>query len=317
MREERLDLPAFIIGGAAKSGTSTLHELLARRSDVFIPDHELYLFAIDDYEQHPDFFRADDGGWEIRDYDAHREEYLEWYRSFFRPAPPGALVGEDSTSYLASERAPRRIRELLPDVKLVFLLRDPASRTYSQYWHDLRVGRVVDDFERTLRFAPGTLLQRSLYREQVRRYVELFATDQLKFLLFEDIVDDPDGVLADVLRFLGLPPSGSTVRGAEVHRNPARVPRSIRLQLLRNRLFRDRVANRFRGFLPGTSTPVSRGERVVRGRWAQVAQRRDRRPPPMRDETRRFLDAYFAHENEGLDELIGLDVRSRWYRSAR
>jgi hypothetical protein len=317
MREQRSDLPAFIIGGAAKSGTSTLHELLARRQDVFIPDHELYFFAIDDFEQHPEFFVDDDGGWASRDYDAHREEYLEWYRSFFRAAPAGALIGEDSTSYLPSARAPRRIRELLPDVKLIFLLRDPASRTYSQYWHDLRVGRVVDDFERTLRFAPGTLVQRSLYREQVRRYLDLFPADRLMFLLFEDIVAEPDRVLADVTGFLGLPPEPNPVRGGDVHRNPARVPRSIRLQLLRNRLFRGRVANRFRGFLPGTSTPSGLGERAVRGRWARLVQRTDRRPPKMRPETRRFLDAYFAHENDGLDELIGLDVTSRWYPSTR
>lgn len=316
MREEP-GLPAFIIGGAAKSGTSTLHELLSRRPDVFIPDHELYFFSIDDFEQHPEFFIRSDGSWILRDYDGHRDEYLEWYRGFFRAAPQGAVLGEDSTSYLSSARAPARIRELLPDVKLIFLLRDPASRTYSQYWHDLRVGRVVDDFERTLRFAPGTLIQRSLYREQAARYLEVFGAEQLKFLLFEDIVAKPDHVLAEVTSFLGLPPASVPVNGGDVHRNPARVPRSVRLQLLRNRLFRDRVANRFRGFLPGTSTPTSLRERAVRGRWAPLGLRRDRRPPPMRDATRRFLDAYFAHENAGLEELIDLDITTRWYPSRR
>ena len=316
MRVERSDLPAFIIGGAAKSGTSTLHEMLGRRSDVFIPDHELYFFSIDDYEQHPEFFVAGDGGWMLRDYDSHRDEYLEWYRGFFRAAPEATMLGEDSTSYLPSARAPRRIRDLLPNVKLIFLLRDPASRTYSQYWHDLRVGRVVDDFEHTLRFAPGTLIQRSLYREQVARYLECFRADQLMFILFEDIVAEPDRALADVTGFLDLPPSPVRV-GNDVHRNPARVPRSIRLQLVRNRLFRDRVANRFRGFLPGTSTPTSLVERAVRGRFARIGLRRDRRPPPMRETTRRFLDAYFAHENAGLEELIGLDVTTRWYPSRR
>lgn len=317
MREERPDLPAFIIGGAAKGGTSTLHEMLGRRPDVFIPDHELYFFSIDDFEQHPEFFVTSDGGWMMRDYDGHRDEYLEWYRGFFRGAPEGAVLGEDSTSYLSSTRAPGRIRDLLPNVKLIFLLRDPASRTYSQYWHDLRVGRVVDDFERTLRFAPGTLIQRSLYREQVARYLECFGAEQLMFLLFEDIVANPSRVLAEVTNFLGLPPTSLADGGGDVHRNAARVPRSIRLQLLRNRLFRDRVADRFRGFLPGTSTPSSLGERAVRGRWARLGLRRDRRPPPMRAATRRFLDAYFAHENAGLEELVGLDIMRQWYPSIR
>lgn len=309
-------LPAFIIGGAAKSGTSTLHAMLDLHPDIYIPDRELYYFSIDDYEQHPEFFIQASGGWIAPDWVGRREEYLAWYRSFFRSAGPGAVIGEDSTSYLPSARAAGRIRELLPDVKLIFLLRDPTSRTYSQYWHDLRVGRITDDFERTLRYAPGTLLQRSRYLEQVSRYLDLFPREQLKFLLFEDLVSHPEPMLADVSAYVGVDPPPAA-REIATHRNPARVPRSIRLQLLRNRIFRGRTAARFRGHLPGTSAASSLEERAVRGRWARLMLRRDRRPPPMRQDTRRFLDEYFAHENDGLGSLIGLDVNSRWYRANR
>jgi hypothetical protein len=314
MRDADGRLPSFIIGGAAKSGTSTLHALLDRHPDIYIPDRELYFFSIDDYEQHPEFFVQASGEWIVRDWDAHREEYLAWYRSFFHDAPAGALIGEDSTSYLPSARAAGRIREVLPEVKLIFLLRDPASRTYSQYWHDLRVGRITDDFEGTLRYAPGTLLERSRYREQVARYLDVFPREQLKFLLFEDLIAEPERLVADVSAYLGVspPPPPS---GGGTHRNPARVPRSMRLQLLRNRLFRSRVASRFQGHLPGSSAPSSLRERAVGGRWARLMLRRGERTPPMRPETRRFLDEYFAHENDGLDALIGIDVTPRWYRA--
>lgn len=304
--------PSFIIGGAAKSGTTTLHHLLDQLPGIFIPPDELYLFAIDDIEQHPDFFVGPDGSWVTRDFDANRAEYLEWYGSWYRSAPEGALLGEDSTSYLASNGAAQRIRRELPDVKLIFLLRDPAMRTYSQYWHDLRVGRAVEKFEGTLRHAPGTLIQRSLYREQVARYVDRFPARQLKFLLFEDLVADPLVVLREVLAFLELDVPGDL--RATAHRNPARVPRSVTLQLWRNRLVRDRVASRFLGHLPGSSAPTGMGERLVRGRWARLMFRHDRRPPPMRPSTHRFLDHLFAHENDGLDDLIGRDVRGVWYR---
>ena len=307
-------LPTFIIGGAAKSGTTTLHALLDAHPGIYIPDRELYYFSIDDYEQHPEFFVQASGDWTVPDWDGRRREYLEWYRGFFRRAPADALVGEDSTSYLPSPKAAGRIRELLPEVKLIFLLRDPASRTYSQYWHDMRVGRITDDFERTLRFGPGTLLQRSRYREQVVRYLDLFPKAQLKFLLFEDLVAEPERIVAEVCGYLGVSPPAPP-SGAETHRNQARVPRSIRLQILRNRLFRGRTAARFHGHLPGSSTPSSLKERAIGGRWAGLMLRRDRRPPPMRRETRLFLDEYFAHENEGLGELIGMDVTPHWYRS--
>jgi hypothetical protein len=310
-------LPSFIIAGAAKSGTSTVHAMLAERPDVFIPRHEIYFFSIDDFQQHPDFFVDRGGNWVDRDYEGHRDEYLEWYRRFFADAPVNTMLGDDSTSYLPSRRAAGRIRALLPDAKLIFLLRDPAARTYSQYWHDLRVGRIVEDIEATLRHAPGTLMQRSLYREQVLEYLERFPREQLLFLLFEDLASDPAAVVDTVTRFLGLPASTDRTDPSAMHRNPARVPRSLRLQLWRNRLFRDRAAARFQGHLPGTEASNALGERAVTGRWVRLNMRRDLRPPPMREATHRFLDEYFAHENAGLSDLIGRDVSPVWYRTAR
>lgn len=305
-------LPDFIIGGAMKCGTSTLHQMLGDLPGVFIPDPEIYFFSIDDVEQHPEFFIGPDGGWIERDFDAQRQEYLAWYASFFADAPSGATLGEDSTSYLHSARCAPRIRELLPRVKLVFLLRDPAARTYSHYWHLVRTGRATESFEGTLRHAPGTLFQRSRYREQLERYLTAFPAEQVKVVLFEDLVERTDEVLRDVIGFIGLP-QPSTLP-AVAHRNPARVPRSITAQLLRNRVFRERVANRFRGHLPGTARPTGAGEQAVRGRFARWNLRSDRRPPRMRPDTHRFLNALFRRENAGLSELIGQEVEGRWYR---
>ena len=91
----------------------------------------------------------------------------------------------------------------------------------------------------------------------------------------------------------------------------------MRLQFLRNRLFRDRAAARFHGHLPGTRASNALGERVVAGRWVRLNMRRDRRPPDMKEATHRFLDEYFAHENAGLADLIGLDVSQDWYLTGR
>jgi hypothetical protein len=310
--QEAPRLPDFIIGGAMKCGTSTLHQMLGELPGVFIPDPEIYLFSIDDIEQHPEFFVAADGGWEERDFDARRADYMAWYASFFAAAPPDAVLGEDSTSYLHSARCAMRIRATLPDVRLIFLLRDPAARTYSHYWHLVRTGRATEDFEGTLRHAPGTLFQRSHYREQVAGYLDTFPREQLMFALFEDLVVEPHAMLREAIDFIGLQTPDQLPTAA--HRNPARVPRSIQLQLWRNRLFRDRVANRFRGHLPGTKRPMGAGERAVRGRFAALNLRTDRRPPPMRADTHRFLNDLFRRENEGLEQLIGRDTDRLWYR---
>ena len=304
-------LPHFIIGGAMKSGTSSLHHLLAALPGVFIPDAEVFFFDIDDFEQHPDFFVGPNGEWQVPAYERDFEAYRAWYASFFADAPSGAIIGEDSTTYLAARRAPQRINALLPDVRMVFLLRDPADRTYSHYWHLVRSGRATRRFEAMLRHDPGTLVQRSRYLEQARRYLATFPPERLLFLLFEELVAHPLAVLGRVTRFLDLPAPDALPTSP--HRNPARVPRSLRLQLIRNRLLERRAARRFAAPLPGTGGRRSASRAA--GRQPGRLALRVGRPPPMAPETRRALNELFAAENAGLDTLLGLDLDRHWYRA--
>ena len=294
-----------------KSGTSTLHELLARIKPVFMPREEIYFFSIDDVEQHPEFFVDAHGRWTARDFDRSYDEYLAWYAAFFERAPEAAVIGEDSTSYLHSDRCAGRIAKLLPNVRLIFLLRDPAARTYSHYWHLVRTGRATAGFEETLRRSPGTLYQRSRYLPSLKRYLDHFPREQVSVQLFEDLVADPARVVLEAATHAGI--SGPFPPLTAVHRNPARVPRSVRAQLLRNRLFPNRPRSRFAGHLPGTHRPDGLGERVIRGRGARLNLTSDRRPPPMHPETHRFLDDVFARENDGLAEILGRDLGAVWF----
>jgi hypothetical protein len=69
-RRTDVRLPDFIIGGAMKSGTTTLHYALAQHRSIFIPRQEIFFFSIDDIEQHPNFFIPSKDGWTFFDYDA-------------------------------------------------------------------------------------------------------------------------------------------------------------------------------------------------------------------------------------------------------
>jgi hypothetical protein len=182
--EKRNALPKFIIGGGMKCGTTTLHWLLNQHKDIFIPgsaEEEPHFFTIDDIEQNPDFFLKSKKGWHCFDYEKNFNEYLEWYLNFFKAAKTGQIIGEDCVSYLSSKKAPVRILSLIPDIKLIFILRDPVQRTYSQYWHWVKTNRATDTFENTLQFSTGHLIQRSLYREHVERYLKYFRHEQIKF----------------------------------------------------------------------------------------------------------------------------------------
>ncbi len=307
-------VPDFIIIGAAKCGTTSLHHILAQHEQVFIPDREVYFFDVDDFEQHIDFF-THSGGFSFHDFDRDFATYAAWYRDFFRDARPGQLIGEDSTTYLTSKRAPARIARLLPKARLIAMLRDPVARAYSHYWHNVRAGYATRSFERTLRYNTGNLLQRGYYYEQLQRYQSFLDSGQLLVIFFEDFIEDTAGTIERVGAHIGLgePPDLSEI---ETRQNAGSHPWFLPGRLLVNSMFRPLFAKRRRipntpGYRPLSSTP---GPAPQRGSLVdQVgASLPKRKTPPMIPETRSWLEQIFRRENAGLGQLLDTDVATRW-----
>ena len=297
-----------------KSGTTTLHRLLARHPDIFMPDRELHFFCFDDFAEHPDYVGPVAGKWKHLDFDRDPEANVSWYCRFFEGAQPHQVVGERSTVYLASTRAPKRIADLLPDVKLIFLLRDPVQRTYSHYWHRVRSGEVVASFEHTLRHAPHSLLTRSYYQRQLEAYLRHFPRERIKILLLEELMLDIQRSLDEVARFLDLRTSVDAA-GVSVRRHRGAAPRFPRLLLWQNRLLRHARALDQQPDLPGISrrragpfqrlgSGLDRALRRIQGGTGTY--------PAMRPKTRAFLEQYFVRENAGLSELLGVDLHQYW-----
>ncbi len=312
-------LPDFIIIGAQKSGTSSLHNVLAQHPDVFIPKGEIFFFDVDDIEQHPDFFVPTRDGWVDHDFDANLDRYLQWYRRLFEGARDGQLRGEDSTTYLASKVAPARIGSLAPRTKLVAMLRDPVKRAYSHYWHTVATGRATMTFERTLSRRPGNILRRGFYAEQIERYLRHVPKENLKVLLFEEFAKEPQRCVDEVCAFLGL---GTSVDldAVDGHRNAARAPLSLRGRLLANAALRPLLVKSYKRkipFMPGYA-PDSVTSRVERhpmferlSDWFEDARPR-RSYPPMREDTREFLEGLYRRRNASLPDLLDRDLDAWW-----
>lgn len=308
-------MPDFFIVGAMKSGTTTLHDVLAQHPGIFVPDPEIFFFDIDDFRLHAPFFIHDGRNWRDFDFERDFERNLEWYASFFRRARAGQVIGEDSTTYFASEQAPERIKRLNPDARIVVMLRDPAERTYSAYWHFVRFGRAFFDFERSLQYWPQPFVDQSYYLQHLKRWRLAFPADQIHVVVLERLLEDRARVIRDACNFVGVAdqaPAGATER----HGKKGRAHRFPALALWRNRLlwrFGDDVWTQH---LPRPTSPPPRRPLAVR---AALRLHRRVNPevadiPPMRAETRRFLNRLFERENRGLDELIGVDLARYWYR---
>lgn len=309
-------MPDFIIAGAMKAGTSTLHHLLNSHPGVFIPDREIHFFDLDDFFQHPDFFLPSSRDFRVLDFDENREKYRRWYGRFFEQADDDRTVGEDSTTYLASTVAPERIVAMLPDVKIIIVLRDPVERTYSHYWHLVRTGRAVSGFEESLRRGHGTLIQRSCYREQVERYLQHFPSRNVEFVLFERFIEDIQKAVDGLCEFLEVPAS-LDVDELGTHRNPSRYPRSLTLQLALNRCSPDHRPGVPRDHLPGAPTDdgpgvLGRVRYSVLGILSRANFWNEKPKPSLAPDTREFLRQFFRRQNEGLGKITGLPVDEYW-----
>lgn len=304
-------LPDFILGGAMKSATSSLHHLLAQHEQVYLPDGETHFFCMDDPVQHSGFFfPARAPSERAPDYDRDAETNLNWYKRLFEPAHPDQCIGDYSSTYLPSPNAPPRIKALLPDAKLLFMLRNPVDRTYSHYWHRVKTGRAVHSFEHELQHGPSTLLLRSFYKPQLERYVDRFPSDQLKVILFERFVNHTQAVVNEVCSFLGLSTSVN-VASAETHQNQSPVPRWPGLQLLFNYCTTG-VEAHSEDRLPYPAKPQS--SYALQGLVHHLRQLNltPRRPPPMNESVRACLAQIFARKNRGLSDLLDVDLSTYW-----
>lgn len=310
-----LRLPEFIMAGAMKCGTTTLHMVLDRHPGIFIPRSEIGFYDADDLRQHPDFHISHAGHWYYPKLDEERERYLQWYSSFFEEAEPGQMLGEDSTTYISSSRGAERMRAINPNAKIIVLFRDPASRSYSHYWHLLRSGRAMFSFESSLQVMQETIVQRSLYLEASRRLLDQFPRDQVHFELFETMVSDTQATVRRVLDFVGAEQGKIDFDRSLGNYNPALLPLSPRVQRWRNTILRLKTREIYLDHLPeAPSSLASFTQKVLDRAHSMINPLIEKRPPPMKAATRAFLNDYFKRENAGLSELIGHDTEELWYR---
>lgn len=193
-------MPDFLIAGAQKSGTTWLQRRLMQHPGIFLPDKEVHFF----------------------DKSFNYEKGFDWYRSHFRPARPHQVVGEKTPDYMwASDRGaeghlpdvPARIQRTLPNVKLVFVLRDPVDRALSATKHIVISGRAgpwheVDDlmFGECRHLLEGHgIIDKGRYAKHLSAYLKHFSPEQMLIMIFEeDVVGAPRLGLRKTCRFLGV-----------------------------------------------------------------------------------------------------------------
>jgi hypothetical protein len=205
--------PTFIIAGAPRSGTTWLYELLDRHPDVYMAKPP---------RPEPKFFLVDE---------VYARGIAYYFDTWFRGADAYSAAGEKTTNYLESSAAAERIHRHLPGVKLVFILREPAHRAYSNWLWSTMNGMEHDDFETALarederertvaphlKYArPHAYFSRGLYAKLLQPYLRLFPRDQVRCLKFDDVVRRPGELAEQLHRFIGVTSRPEDATGLDV-----------------------------------------------------------------------------------------------------
>jgi len=199
MKKHMEKWPNLFIVGAPKAGTSSLYAYLKD-----IP--EIYMSPI----KEPHYFSRstipDDSPFKpIRE----KKKYL----NLFKDRKNEKIVGEASPSYLIDPEAPKLIFQIVPQAFIIISLRDPVERVISEYFMFNRLGILKSSFHDELKKSlnknfdldgPRLGLQRSLYYENVKRYLQIFGKKQVKILIFENFISNPKKTVEDILKFVHL-----------------------------------------------------------------------------------------------------------------
>ena len=176
-------LPNFLIIGAAKAGTTSLHAYLALHPQIHMSKHKELAFF-------DDRLRWSKG--------------LDWYKSHFDSAYP--VNGEASPQYTIHPTVvgvPERIKQVLGSPKLIYIVRDPIDRILSEYtqildlWPDARSFEMAD-------IQSTTPYHCSCYSTQLSHYLKLFPKENILMLVLERLNAKPVETLQQVFRFLGV-----------------------------------------------------------------------------------------------------------------
>jgi|tagenome__1003787_1003787.scaffolds.fasta_scaffold20775405_1 hypothetical protein len=181
-------LPNFLLIGAMKAGTTSMYHYLRAHPQVYMPTFKA-----------PEFFAGK----------ALSSRGVDWYRRQFADVDAGAVaIGEASnvyTKYPHYSGVPARIAELIPDVRLLYIVRDPVARIRSHYQtravegsEKLPLGEAVA--------SNSIYLDYSRYAMQIEQYLEHFSREQLLVTTAEALRNDRDSVMTEVYAFLGVDP---------------------------------------------------------------------------------------------------------------
>lgn len=270
----------FFCFGAAKSGTSTIHDILCGHPDILLPEvKETKFFSLN-----------------------YNKGYNWYWKNYFKGYQGEKAIGEIYPC-MSSVEAPKRLYETLGgNIKIFAILRNPADRAYSNYLAQKRILNHNFSFQEALEELPF-LIDKGLYSKNIQRFAKYFPMENMKFFIFEtDFINDRKNMIDDLLKFLEVRLIPLDI---EKKSNNAWKPKSkILNQLIFNRpyfltvIIKNFISTSFR--------------QKIRLKLTKLNSQQIESPKLSDGERAEVLRKYFKSDIENLEKLLGVDL-SVWY----
>lgn len=285
-----MNLPTFIIAGTAKAATTSLYAYLDEHPEIYMsPVKETRFFAFE--PSNPDHIQAGRDRFPIRT--------LSEYGALFDDVAGQFAIGEASPQYIFSDHARRGIREVMPNIQLIFSLRHPVERIYSLHQMNVRNGRDTRHFSKMIREDVDRLTKYK-YSRALSRWFADFDAKQIHVLLFRDLKHEPQIAVQKVLKFLSV--DSDFVPSLETKHNVGGVPQNAAIHRVLQGVRRSKFAKNLIVGMPSTL------RKQLSQHMKGLEVRNLRRPERIDDGDAQFLLDLFAEDNYELEELLGRNL---------
>ncbi len=315
-------LPDFVIIGAAKSATTTIYKYLASDPGIFIPvQKELEFFGRDDV-----YLKGE-----------------EWYSRLFAETRKEQLCGDASTIYSLYPFFPdsaSRMHSLIPNAKLIYIMRDPVQRAYSHYVQFVKnyqncfkstlvpktfeeflydqsddVGKksspYLASFDSHYPYDPQLLIAGGMYMRQINNYLRYYEKSSMHLMLFEEFINAPLHELTNLYSFLGVGIENLSANFREMEDNVA----DVHFDSLRAEQFVSEIKSTPLINIIGKLSTVrfrNNFKKFIANSSFYRRKYAGSRPQKMLPETRNYLKNIYLKPTEDLSAYLGKDMVSYW-----
>ena len=272
----------FFCIGAAKCGTTTLHDILIQHPNIYLPKVK-----------------------ETKFFSLHYEKGIDWYiKEYFSEVKNEKIIGEIYPC-MDNFDAPKRLYNCLgSDIKIIVMLRNPVDRAYSNYLAQQRIQKYNYTFQEALNEKPF-LINKSMYAKNINRFLDFFSIDNMKFFIFEeDFLKDRQSMLIEVLDFLNLEKLNLNV---DIKSNQAWEPKSKIIDYIINQspqIFRKIGRRIFRS---------TQARQHIRKSISTLNAKKIKAKPLSKKISIEIMNKYFIDDISNLELLLKRDL-SIWYK---